>query len=156
METNETRSAALARVANGAQQTLDAWRGTDAGAKYPVLADETTLAMLDESVTKRAPWRFYRQAPTFRVAPLGSLFLRIHRWHGGSGALDGFMFARWDADSLARHESLTERYSEAVRTDITSPSFFDRLDTTCLVIRRGNSPAGRAWAQALGTGRADR
>ena len=106
--------------------------------EHPGVPVEDFRQALEESVAKTGRVRFLRRPPTFLDRPHGSIFLRLYRWHGGNGNLDGYMLARWDVN---HHRGWFPDFPT-----------FDQWDTTAIVAR-GGSPAVDRWADALGAQR---
>ena len=134
--TTETREQAIARL-------CDEYREHSAKLPedMPRLSVEQFATALDQSIAKTGRVRFLKNAPTFRDRPFGSIFLRLYRWHGGSGNLDGYMFAKWDCEYATRQGNVPDWPT------------FDEWDTTALVARGGVSSAVEAWRRALGVER---
>tara|TARA_R110000787_G_scaffold70290_3_gene156297 strand:+ start:515 stop:895 length:381 start_codon:yes stop_codon:yes gene_type:complete len=86
---------------------------------------------LREGTAKRGTPRILKSAPSFYERPYGSAFIRLYRWHGGNGQLDGYYSVKWDIDG-----------NDAI------PSF-DAFDNTVIAVR-GGSPAAEAWKKAIG------
>jgi hypothetical protein len=122
----------------------------------PLLHPDLFAIALDEAMSKRAPYSWLRQAPTFRTRPLGSLLLRLHRWHGGNGQLDSRMIALWDARHLVNGgpDRIRDYYPEHIARfyygEDAGTRFFEALDNAVLLMRSGRSPATDAWQHALG------
>lgn len=105
------------------------------------LTPDQLRVALDELVSKRSPYNVLRTLPTYRERPLGSLLGRLLRWHRGSGQLDGYMMAKWDADRFPAVARLRYR-------DLGLEAYedlFDVLDTTALLLLGGRSTAADAW-----------
>ena len=134
----ETRAEAIDRLTN---EYTERTANLDTDDVLALTADQFRQC-LEECVAKTGRVRFLKNPPTFRQRPYGSLFLRLYRWHGGNGQLDGYMMAKWDADHM-------RRLSDLVDWKVQNFPEFDAFDTAA-ILARGGSPAANAWRRALG------
>lgn len=111
-------------------------------ADLPRLSPDEFRRCLQESVARTGRPRLLKNAPTFRERPYGSIFLRLYRWHGNGGQLDGYMMARWDCDWM-------RRLNDDVAWKAHNFPSFDAFDTTAM-LARGGSPAAERWREVLG------
>lgn len=133
----------------------------DADPTIPLMHPDLFALALDDTVSKRAPYNFLRTPPTYRERPIGSLFLRLKRWHAGNGQLDSRMIATWDARNFirnvtgpARNLDLSRYPDDLARLlpsgDRAAERLVDMIDNTLRLMRGGPSSATRAWERALG------